>query len=66
MAPFAAIGLLQLLGWLVGVAIFGIIPVVCFWRILAKAGFCNPRWSLLAFIPGAQIILLIVLAAAEW
>ena len=65
-APLATFGLMGILEGLAGVVFLGIIPVICFWRILAKAGFCNPRWAMIAFIPGAQIILLIWLAAAEW
>jgi hypothetical protein len=66
LGPLAAFGLIRFLGVIGGILFLGIIPVICFWKILAKAAFCSPRWALLAFMPGSQVILLIVLAAAEW
>lgn len=64
-ATIAAIGVMSLLWGIVGFILGVIIPVYCFWKVYEKAGY-NPRWSLFAFIPGAQLVLLIVIALLEW
>ncbi len=61
----ATLGLTNLILGALAFVFVDIIPVFCFWRIYEKAGY-SPQWSLLAFIPGAQIILLITIALLEW
>jgi hypothetical protein len=39
--------------------------VFCWWRIWSKAGF-NGAWSLLIFVPIANLISFIYLAFAQW
>lgn len=62
---FATLGFINVILGLLAFLLVGIIPVFCFWRIYEKAGY-SPQWSLFAFIPGAQIILLIAIAVLEW
>jgi hypothetical protein len=61
----AAIGLANLIFGALAFLCVGIIPVFCFWRIYEKAGYA-PQWSLFAFIPGGQIVLLLTIALLEW
>jgi hypothetical protein len=61
----ATLGLANIIFGTLAFLFVGIIPVFCFWRIYDKAGY-SPKWSLFAFIPGAQIILLIAIALLEW
>ena len=65
LSAIASIGLLSLIYAILGFVFVSVIPVFCFWRIYEKAGY-PPQWSLFAFIPGAQIILLLVIALLEW
>lgn len=44
---------------------FSIIPVVCFWLILKKAGF-SPILALLMLVPGIQWVVLIWFAVTDW
>ena len=56
-------------GILIGVGIFYLLiiifMIVCWWRIWSKAGFSG-AWSLLMFVPIANLISFIYLAFAEW
>ena len=64
----SSIAMLGLLNLVVGALLFAVaefLPVFCFWRIFEKAGYA-PQWSLVAFVPGAQIVLLVVIALLEW
>jgi hypothetical protein len=46
--------------------LFGLIFVVIpFWQILSKAGY-NGAWSLLAFIPVVNLVMLYVFAFSRW
>ncbi len=64
-STIATLGLINLIVGMLAFVIVGVLPVFCFWRIYEKAGYA-PQWSLFAFIPGAQIILLLVIALMEW
>lgn len=47
------------------IAVF-VLQVVCFYRIMGKAGF-NAMWGLVAIIPTfGAIVLMLVLAFADW
>ncbi|MFC6197152.1 hypothetical protein, partial [Ponticaulis profundi] len=52
-----------------GVGIFYLVififMIVCWWRIWSKAGFSG-AWSLLMFVPIANLISFIYLAFAKW
>lgn len=61
----ATLGLMNLFFGMLAFLLVGILPVFCFWRIYEKAGY-PPQWGLFAFIPGAQIVLLTVIALMEW
>ncbi|MCH8552299.1 MAG: hypothetical protein LAT62_10205 [Natronospirillum sp.] len=49
----------------IGMLIFMIIMLLPFWRITKKAGFSG-FWSLLMFVPVANILFLYFLAFARW
>jgi len=59
------IGITRLIVILFIVSISGLISILPFWRIFTKAGFPE-EFSLLMFIPIANIIILFFLAFAEW
>jgi hypothetical protein len=42
-----------------------VLPVLPFWLIFEKAGFSG-AWSLLALLPGVDLIMLFFLAFADW
>jgi hypothetical protein len=46
------------------IAVF-VLQVVCFFRIMGKAGF-NAAWGIVAIIPLGAVVLILVLAFADW
>jgi len=48
-----------------GGALFGLLVVIPLWFIFTKAGFSG-WWSLLMLVPGLNIVVLYVLAFADW
>lgn len=45
--------------------LFYVIQVVCFFRIMGKAGY-TPLWGLLSVIPLGALVLLLFLAFSDW
>ena len=45
--------------------LFFVLVIYCYYRIAEKAGY-NPWISLLAIVPGASLILLLIFAFSEW
>lgn len=48
-----------------GFLIVTVFPVICFWKIFKKSGFSS-YWGLFALVPVGAIVLLGVLAFANW
>ena len=61
----AAIGGTFILIWLIIMIAIVVFSVIVYWRIFAKAGY-NGAMGLLMFVPIANIIVLCMLAFAEW
>jgi uncharacterized membrane-anchored protein len=60
----AALAALWLVLAVIGLAFFVLI-IYCYYRIAERAGY-NPWISLLALIPGASLILVLIFAFSEW
>jgi hypothetical protein len=54
-------GMIGIVSWLVGMAIFGV-PVA---MVLRKAGY-SPWWVIIAFVPPVNIVMLWVFALSRW
>ncbi|HST62003.1 MAG TPA: hypothetical protein VLK84_25100 [Longimicrobium sp.] len=52
-------------GELVMMLVVLIVPLIPAWRIVSKAGYSG-AWSLLLFVPVANVIAVFVFAFAEW
>lgn len=59
------VGALSIWHWLVFVLVVVIAEIIPLWLILKKAGYAG-AWSLLAFIPVVNVILLWFIALARW
>lgn len=59
------VGALSIWHWLVFVLVVVIAEIIPLWLILKKAGYAGV-WSLLAFIPVVNVVLLWFIALARW
>jgi uncharacterized membrane protein len=59
------LGVTEIMAICMFVLMFGIVILIPYWRIFAKAGF-SPRLSLLMIVPLANIVMLYYLGFKEW